>query len=126
MARLDGPYLYLATDGRLSKIGIASNVERRMLQLRSPRPGHRVALFQSWFRPNDCRKLEGMIKGLWLPCHGTEWFDISTDEVLAAIDSAMAGTLRTHRMTPPDEAWAWAREELKRYGTWVIAGRPSA
>lgn len=90
MARPDGPYLYLATDGVLSKIGITSNVERRMRSLRSPIKAGAVSLVEAWNRPDDYRWLEEYIIGQFPVSHEEEWFAVDPALVKTRVLRALA------------------------------------
>lgn len=85
-------YVYIATDGRYSKVGVSSNPERR-----TPRPirtsrkdgrGAPVRIVKYWHRPTDARWLEVKIRQSFSGrcIAGAEWFDMSVRNLSLAVD----------------------------------------
>lgn len=72
-------FLYVATDGKLFKIGITNNPAQREQTLR-------IRFIQVWRRP-WARALELSIKHIfaWAAARGTEWFAVSEAEMLYAV-----------------------------------------
>jgi len=85
-------FLYLATDGRLLKIGITNDPARRMVELGNLR------IVKLW-RRTYARALETAIKGIlaYAAERGSEWFNLPLQEALFEVE-------RTIRIEDDDRA----------------------
>ena len=87
------PYLYLATDGIYSKIGITSQPEIRIKNLRSPSRRKRlpkVTMVHVWHMiagcPANCES-EVIKHFKKYAISGREWFSTSSDEIFAFVET---------------------------------------
>lgn len=97
-------HLYIATDGKLLKIGVSEDPKRRMSEL-----GQGVRLIKSWRRTVQMvRELEGYAKGAFSDRSiRAEWFDVPEEEFVADIARAV-------RIYDDDLAMRFGREPSRR------------
>lgn len=111
-------YLYIATDGKLMKIGICCDIIKRRRSLRSPRraksKNRKIVILRSWHRPNDARVCEADVTGLLRhgAKHGREWFDVTEDLITRVTEDVIS--LRNGERKGFRKSWAEAMSLWQR------------
>ena len=98
-------HLYVATDGKLFKIGISANPPKRIKGL-----GSATRLIKAWRRPYAA-EIEALIKAIFreFRAQGNEWFAITEKQMLAEVYRAL-------RIEDDDQAMKRGRKPSKRGG----------
>lgn len=84
-------YLYVATDGRYSKIGVSDNIETRKpraIRFHDGRANTAIPkIVKHWCRP-DAAHLEKLIVTAftYLAVAGQEWFDLPVDDLIEVVE----------------------------------------
>lgn len=81
-------YVYVIRGADRNKVGIAANVERRLMDLRGDGA---LEIVKAWHRPDDARKVEYNARQILLAhcVKGFEWFSAPVERLVEAVESAI-------------------------------------
>jgi hypothetical protein len=97
---MECPYVYLATDGKYSKIGVSHNPWQRLKALYSPRRTKKrpkISLVSTWLvGRGSAFNVETLVKAEYeeFAVSGSEWFSISCPEIIRFVETVRPKHLR--------------------------------
>jgi hypothetical protein len=109
-------YVYVISGRGRHKVGIAADVQRRLIELKGRGA---VSIVKTWYRPKDARAVEYTVREI-LRKHrvvGYEWFDCSAERVADAVESAIELVEAGAGVVQPSEKAKAKRAEREQF--WV-------
>lgn len=109
-------HVYVARGRYGYKIGVSGNILKRMATLRFDTGNRPVETVKVWHRPNDARAVEYNAQQLLghRRSHGFEWFAVSEDKAVAAVEVAITSVEAGTHKIPRGQVERERAKQLKR------------